>query len=111
MMEAGVYFGHGIRKSNPKMAPYISAKRKGNHITNLTRTAHFLSEACKGNPIDCSFLQTSGKSMKKTAQMIRSLRHPKMKGVISWFLVREDALLGAPFDFSIEAEPKHVLQR
>jgi ribosomal protein S2 len=28
------------------MAPYISAKRKGIHIINLTRTARFLSEAC-----------------------------------------------------------------
>ncbi|XP_071713166.1 small ribosomal subunit protein uS2c-like [Rutidosis leptorrhynchoides] len=46
MMEAGVHFGHGTRKWNPKMAPYISAKRKGIHITNLTRTARFLSEAC-----------------------------------------------------------------
>ncbi|XVE69732.1 hypothetical protein DITRI_Ditri10aG0014700 [Diplodiscus trichospermus] len=27
------------------MAPYISAKCKGIHIKNLTRTAHFLSEA------------------------------------------------------------------
>ncbi|XP_019175647.1 PREDICTED: uncharacterized protein LOC109170968 [Ipomoea nil] len=46
MMEAGVHFGHGTRKWNPKMAPYISAKRKGIHITNLTGTARFLSEAC-----------------------------------------------------------------
>jgi small subunit ribosomal protein S2 len=46
MIEAGVHFGHGIKKLNPKMAPYISAKRKGTHITNLTRMAHFLSEAC-----------------------------------------------------------------
>ena len=29
MMEAGVHFGHGTRKWNPRMAPYISAKRKG----------------------------------------------------------------------------------
>nr|YP_010340945.1 ribosomal protein S2 [Solanum nigrescens]UNZ93339.1 ribosomal protein S2 [Solanum nigrescens] len=29
MMEAGVHFGQGTRKWNPKMAPYISAKRKG----------------------------------------------------------------------------------
>ncbi|KAJ6288120.1 hypothetical protein OIU78_003942 [Salix suchowensis] len=42
----GVHFGHATRKWNPKMAPYISAKRKGIHITNLTRTARFLSEAC-----------------------------------------------------------------
>ena len=46
MMEAGVHFGHGTRKWNPRMAPYISAKRKGIHITNLIRTARFLSEAC-----------------------------------------------------------------
>uniref|UniRef100_UPI003001F8DB ribosomal protein S2 n=1 Tax=Amorphophallus tonkinensis TaxID=1720486 RepID=UPI003001F8DB len=46
MMEAGVHFGHGIRKWNPRMASFISAKRKGIHITNLTRTARFLSEAC-----------------------------------------------------------------
>ena len=46
MLEAGVRFGHGTRKWNPKMAPYISAKRKGIHITNLTKTARSLSEAC-----------------------------------------------------------------
>nr|CAD45096.2 ribosomal protein S2 [Amborella trichopoda] len=46
MMGAGVHFGHGTRKWNPRMAPYISGKRKGIHITNLTRTARPLSEAC-----------------------------------------------------------------
>nr|YP_010461486.1 ribosomal protein S2 [Allium chienchuanense]UUF92857.1 ribosomal protein S2 [Allium chienchuanense] len=46
MMELGVHFGHGTKKWNPRMAPYISAKRKGIHITNLTRTFRFLSEAC-----------------------------------------------------------------
>nr|YP_009407249.1 ribosomal protein S2 [Drosera regia]ASA46245.1 ribosomal protein S2 [Drosera regia] len=46
MMKAGVHFGHGIKKWNPRMAPYISANRKGIHIINLTITARFLSEAC-----------------------------------------------------------------
>ncbi|KAL9408987.1 hypothetical protein AB3S75_047386 [Citrus x aurantiifolia] len=46
MIEARIHFGHGTRKWNPKMAPYISAKHKGIHITNLTRTTRFLSEAC-----------------------------------------------------------------
>ncbi|XLU25251.1 hypothetical protein S245_061317, partial [Arachis hypogaea] len=46
MMKAGVHFDHGTRKWNPRMAPYISTKRKGIHILNLTRTARFLSEAC-----------------------------------------------------------------
>lgn len=45
-MEAGVHFGHATRKWNPRMAPFISVKRKGIHITNLTKTARFLSEAC-----------------------------------------------------------------
>nr|NP_054377.1 ribosomal protein S2 [Epifagus virginiana]P27068.1 RecName: Full=Small ribosomal subunit protein uS2c; AltName: Full=Plastid 30S ribosomal protein S2 [Epifagus virginiana]AAA65851.1 ribosomal protein S2 [Epifagus virginiana]CAA43901.1 ribosomal protein S2 [Epifagus virginiana] len=46
MIGAGVSFGHGTRKWNPKMAPYISVKHKGIHFTNLTKTARFLSEAC-----------------------------------------------------------------
>nr|YP_010293974.1 ribosomal protein S2 [Paepalanthus alpinus]ULQ67268.1 ribosomal protein S2 [Paepalanthus alpinus] len=46
MMEAGVHFGHGTKKWNPRMAPFISAKRKGIHITNLATTARLLSEAC-----------------------------------------------------------------
>ncbi|CAI8602246.1 unnamed protein product [Vicia faba] len=46
MMEAGVHFGHEPRKWNPRMAPFILGKRKGIHITNLTKTARFLSEAC-----------------------------------------------------------------
>nr|YP_010038107.1 ribosomal protein S2 [Trithuria lanterna]QII42218.1 ribosomal protein S2 [Trithuria lanterna] len=46
MIEAGVHFGHGIRQWNPRMEPYISAKRKGTHITNLMKTARYLSEAC-----------------------------------------------------------------
>ncbi|XVF58304.1 hypothetical protein PTKIN_Ptkin07bG0054700 [Pterospermum kingtungense] len=31
MLEAGVHFGHGTRKWNPKMAPYISAKQTRLH--------------------------------------------------------------------------------
>nr|YP_009747702.1 ribosomal protein S2 [Lecanorchis kiusiana]QII89382.1 ribosomal protein S2 [Lecanorchis kiusiana] len=46
MVEAGVHFGHGTHKWNPRMIPYIYTKRKGIHITNLTMTARFLSEAC-----------------------------------------------------------------
>nr|ACH47279.1 ribosomal protein S2 [Monsonia vanderietiae] len=48
LLAARVHLGHGIKKWNPRMAPYIyiSKKRKDNHITNLTRTARFLAEAC-----------------------------------------------------------------
>nr|UDP57173.1 ribosomal protein S2 [Melicytus alpinus]UDP57257.1 ribosomal protein S2 [Melicytus chathamicus]UDP57341.1 ribosomal protein S2 [Melicytus crassifolius]UDP57425.1 ribosomal protein S2 [Melicytus dentatus]UDP57509.1 ribosomal protein S2 [Melicytus drucei]UDP57593.1 ribosomal protein S2 [Melicytus flexuosus]UDP57677.1 ribosomal protein S2 [Melicytus lanceolatus]UDP57761.1 ribosomal protein S2 [Melicytus micranthus]UDP58013.1 ribosomal protein S2 [Melicytus ramiflorus] len=48
MLEAGVHLGHAIKKWNPRMAPYIAVnvKCKGIHVTNLTRTALFLSKAC-----------------------------------------------------------------
>nr|ASN78896.1 ribosomal protein S2 [Allotropa virgata] len=46
MMESGVYLGHCIKEGDPKMEPYILAKRKDKHITNLNITARFLSEAC-----------------------------------------------------------------
>jgi small subunit ribosomal protein S2 len=46
MMEARIHFGHRTKKWNPKMAPYILAKRKGMHITNLALTTRFLSETC-----------------------------------------------------------------
>nr|YP_001687207.1 ribosomal protein S2 [Aneura mirabilis]B0YPM1.1 RecName: Full=Small ribosomal subunit protein uS2c; AltName: Full=30S ribosomal protein S2, plastid [Aneura mirabilis]ABS54468.1 ribosomal protein S2 [Aneura mirabilis] len=46
MMEAGIHFGHQVRKWNPKMAPFIFTERKSVHIINLTQTARFLSEAC-----------------------------------------------------------------
>ncbi|XP_060674553.1 small ribosomal subunit protein uS2c-like [Ziziphus jujuba] len=46
MMGAGVHFGHGTRKWNPRMAPYIFARRKGIHNINHARTARFLAEAC-----------------------------------------------------------------
>ena len=42
MMEAGVHFGHGTSKWNPRMESYISSKRKGIHIINLIRIAPFL---------------------------------------------------------------------
>nr|QEG98397.1 ribosomal protein S2 [Burmannia itoana] len=46
MMKAGMHFGHGVKKWNPKMYTYIFVKYKGIHIINLTRTARFLSEVC-----------------------------------------------------------------
>jgi small subunit ribosomal protein S2 len=35
MMEGRVQFGHGTSKWNPRMAPYISSKRKDIHIINI----------------------------------------------------------------------------
>ncbi|KAF4359997.1 hypothetical protein F8388_004504 [Cannabis sativa] len=42
MMEEGVHFGHGTKKWNPRMAPYISAKRKEvKHTLTTLRKAEF----------------------------------------------------------------------
>ncbi|MCC3161051.1 MAG: 30S ribosomal protein S2 [Mollicutes bacterium PWAP] len=38
LMEAGVYFGHKSSQWNPKMSSYISQKRKGTHIIDLSKT-------------------------------------------------------------------------
>lgn len=50
MIEARVHLGNGQKNWNPRITPYIltkgKRKRKGMHITNLAKTARFLSEAC-----------------------------------------------------------------
>ena len=50
MIEARVNLGYSQNRWNPKTAPYIIAKgkqpRNSMHITNLAKTARFLSEAC-----------------------------------------------------------------
>ncbi|MCK5221295.1 MAG: 30S ribosomal protein S2, partial [Candidatus Aminicenantes bacterium] len=35
MLEAGVHFGHQVRKWNPKMKPYIYGKKNGIYIIDL----------------------------------------------------------------------------
>lgn len=47
MLEAGVHFGHQIRKWNPKMRPYIYTQRDGVHIIDLDQTAEQVSRAYK----------------------------------------------------------------
>nr|ANP26544.1 ribosomal protein S2 [Thismia tentaculata] len=53
MMEVGIHFGHGIRNRNKIHGKithtynYYYYMRVSIHILNLTRTAHFLLEACE----------------------------------------------------------------
>lgn len=39
LLEAGAHFGHETKRWNPKMAPYIYAKRNGIHIIDLQKTS------------------------------------------------------------------------
>jgi small subunit ribosomal protein S2 len=47
MVQQGVHFGHPTSRWNPKMAPYIYAKRKGVCIIDLIQTAQQLDHVSK----------------------------------------------------------------
>lgn len=45
MLEAGVHFGHQVRKWNPKMKPYIYGKKNGIYIINLQTSIELFKTA------------------------------------------------------------------
>lgn len=47
LLEAGVHFGHQMRRWNPRMKPYIFTQRNGIHILDLQKSLFYLEEAAK----------------------------------------------------------------
>lgn len=47
LLEAGVHFGHQVRRGHPRMKPYIYGARDGVHIIDLTQSDKYLKEACE----------------------------------------------------------------
>lgn len=47
LLEAGVHFGHQVRRGHPKMGEYIFGAREGVHIINLEFSEALLKEAAK----------------------------------------------------------------
>ncbi|MFC1756050.1 30S ribosomal protein S2 [Patescibacteria group bacterium] len=45
LIDAGVHFGHQVKRWNPKMAPYIYTTRKNIHVIDLETTETLLKEA------------------------------------------------------------------
>lgn len=45
LLEAGVHFGHQVRRGHPRMKPYIYGARDGVHIIDLTQSDKFLKQA------------------------------------------------------------------
>lgn len=45
LLEAGVHFGHQVRRWNPKMSPFIFGERSGVHVIDLAQTVTKLAEA------------------------------------------------------------------
>lgn len=80
LVKAGVHFGHQTARWNPRMAPYIWGHRKGIHLIDVSKTAHYLEQAAK-------FLESvasEGKQIlwvgtKKPAQKIIDELAPKLK--------------------------------
>ncbi len=44
LLEAGVHFGHQVRRGHPTMKPYIYGVREGVHIIDLTQSEKYLKE-------------------------------------------------------------------
>ena len=47
LLEAGVHFGHQVRRWNPKMRNFIFTAREGVHVIDLEQTFNKLKEACE----------------------------------------------------------------
>ena len=47
LLEAGVHFGHQVRRGHPRMKQYIYGARDGVHIVDLTQSEKYLKEACE----------------------------------------------------------------
>lgn len=47
LLEAGVHFGHQVRRGHPKMGEYIFGVRDGVHILNLEESERLLKEAAE----------------------------------------------------------------
>ncbi|MFN2482673.1 MAG: 30S ribosomal protein S2, partial [Pyrinomonadaceae bacterium] len=45
LLEAGVHFGHQVRRWNPKMKEYIFGERNGINIIDLQKTQKLFREA------------------------------------------------------------------
>lgn len=46
MLEAGVHFGHSIKRRNPRMDDYVYAVKNGVQIFDLVQTRNALNDAC-----------------------------------------------------------------
>lgn len=46
LLEAGVHFGHQVKRWNPKMKKFIFGERNGIHIIDLQKTVKLLESAC-----------------------------------------------------------------
>jgi small subunit ribosomal protein S2 len=84
LLEAGVHFGHQVRRWNPKMKEYIFGERNGIYIIDLQKTQRMFREAIAF--VTNLIAEDKGKTVlfvgtKRQAQEVWSvLRQPAMAG-------------------------------
>src|SRR3989344_855566 len=47
LLDAGVHFGHQVKRWHPNMEPYIYTVKRNIHIIDLEQTERLLKEACE----------------------------------------------------------------
>ena len=47
LLEAGVHFGHQVRRGHPRMRTFIYGAKEGVHIIDLTKSEEYLKQACE----------------------------------------------------------------
>lgn len=47
LLTAGVHFGHPVKRSNPKMKPYVFGARNGVYVIDLQKTSRFFASASR----------------------------------------------------------------
>ncbi len=85
LLEAGVHFGHQVRRGHPRMKPFIYGARDGVHIIDLTKSDQYLKEACE-------YVYNLGKEGKvllfvATKKQARGILEPLVKELEAPYLV------------------------
>ncbi|KAL5544659.1 hypothetical protein UlMin_008443 [Ulmus minor] len=93
MMEAGVRFGQGTRKWNPRIAPYISAKQACDLVFDATsRVKQFLIVDTKNKAID-SIVRAAIEAQCHYVNKKKWLGNEKKKGKLNYFLKSDVAIV------------------
>ena len=95
LLEAGVHFGHQVRRWNPKMKEYIFGERNGIYIIDLQKTQRMFREAI--NFVTNLIAEDRGKTVLFVGTSVRP-KTPSGKSRTLWPVLRQSALAGRSAD-------------
>jgi len=103
LLDAGVHFGHQVRRWNPKMRPFIYGERNGIHIIDLQKTQKLFKNALTA--IETTVAE--GGNVLFVATKKTSSRHHQRRIRTRWNLPRSPPLVGWNADKLHNREDKH----